>query len=110
MLTMPCAVPSVALGLKVRAKSKPTIDPGPPTEMTTTRTISSHSGAGPGSVSTMVQMVALAAMMNRTNLDRRCGNRPHRMPSTTPAAMAVTTDTVSNMPATPRVWPCAVVT
>ena len=45
MLTMPWAVPRVALGLNVRAKSKPTIEPGPPTEMTTISTTSSHSGA-----------------------------------------------------------------
>ena len=45
MLTMPWAVPSVALGLNVRAKSKPTIEPGPPTEMTMTSSVSSHSGA-----------------------------------------------------------------
>ena len=59
MLTMPCAVPSVALGLKVRAKSKPTIEPGPPTEITTIRTTSSHSGARPGSASTTVHARAL---------------------------------------------------
>ena len=45
MLTMPAAVPSVALGLKVRAKSKPTIEPGPPTEMTTISTTRSQRGA-----------------------------------------------------------------
>ena len=60
MLTMPDAVPSVARGLNVRAKSNPTIDPGPPTEMTTTRTTSSHSGARPGSASTTVQTSGVA--------------------------------------------------
>ena len=66
MLTMPWAVPSVALGLNVRAKSNPTIDPGPPIEMTTTRTISSHSGARPGRASTTVHTRALLAMIAST--------------------------------------------
>ncbi len=99
MLTMPCAVPSVALGLKVRAKSKPTIDPGPPTEMTTTRTTSSHSGARPGSASTTVQTSALLAMMASTRRDRRCGWRPVKMPISTPDEIAATTETVSSVPA-----------
>ena len=80
MLTMPCAVPSVALGLKVRAKSKPTIDPGPPTEMTTTSSVSSHSGAAVGSASTTVHIAALLAMMASTKRDRRCGRRPVNTP------------------------------
>ena len=100
MLTMPDAVPSVARGLKVRAKSNPTIDPGPPTEMTTTRTTSSQSGARPGRASTTDQMTALLAMMQSTSRDLRCGWRPVKMPIRMPAEMAATTEMVSRVPAT----------
>ena len=48
MLTMPVAVPSRVGGLKLRAKSKPTIEPGPPTARTSTSTTSSSMRRGPG--------------------------------------------------------------
>ncbi len=107
MLMMPVAVPRVRLGLNVRAWSKPTIEPGPPMEITMINTTSNHSGAGPGSASTTAQMAALLAMMPSTSHDRRCGLRAVMMPIRIPAAMAAATDTVSNAPAVPRESPCA---
>lgn len=109
MFTMPWAVPSVVLGLKVRAKSNPTIEPGPPIEITTIRTTSSHSGARLGRASTTVQIRALLAMIARTRCDRRCGWRPVRIPMTIPAVMAAATEIVSSEPATVVDTPCATV-
>ena len=48
-------------------------DPGPPTEITTISRTSSHSGAGPGSASTMPHMTAFEAMIANTIQDRRIG-------------------------------------
>ena len=98
-------MPRVARGLKVRAKSKPTTDPGPPTEMTTTSTTSSQYGAGPGSARTAVHTAALVPMMPSTSQDRRCGWRPVRTPMTTPASTAVTTETINRPPAASRETP-----
>ena len=106
MLTKPWAVPRVALGLNVRAKSKPTIEPGPPTEITRISTRSSHSGARSGRANTTVQASALLAMIANTIRERRFGYRPVTMPITMPEEMAATTDAVSRAPVTPvdRPW------
>ena len=90
----------------MRAKSNPTIEPGPPTEITTIRTTSSHSGARSGSASTTVHASALLAMMPSTSRDRRCGSGPVKMPTTMPDEMAATTEIVSRAPAAPvdRPW------
>src|SRR6476620_11630751 len=95
MLTIPDAVPSVA--------------PGRPTEITTTRTTSSHSGARPGSASTIVHATALLAMMLSTRRDLRCGRRQVKIPTRTPEEMAATTETVSRVPATVEDRPWATV-
>ena len=67
------AVPRVARGLNVRAKSNPTIDPGPPTEITTTKTVSSHSGARAENARTTVQIAVLLTMIPSTIHDLRRG-------------------------------------
>ena len=71
MLTTPVARPSRSEGWKVRARSKPTIDPGPPIAVTTTSSTSSHSGAGPGQSSTTAQTVTIASTMPSTSCERR---------------------------------------
>jgi hypothetical protein len=109
MFTMPWAVPRVALGLNVLAKSNPTIEPGPPAEITTTRTTSSHRGARPGSARMTVHMTALLAMIVSTIHDRRCGYRPVRMPMKMPAQIAETTEIVNSKPAVCADWPWATV-
>ena len=73
MFTMLCATPRFVLGLDVRAMSKPTTDPGPSADSTTTRTTNSHIGAGPDNDSTTVQIVTFAAMMPSNNHERRIG-------------------------------------
>ena len=78
VLTMPAALPSRDGGLKVRAKSKPIMDPGWFAPITTTSVTSSHSGACPGQASTAVHAAADEATMPITIRERRSGKRPTR--------------------------------
>jgi hypothetical protein len=69
-LTRPFARPIVSSGWNVRARSKPTIEAGPPAPVTQTSTTSSHSGARPGQSSTTVQTNAMAATTPNTMCER----------------------------------------
>jgi hypothetical protein len=48
-------------------------------------------------------------MMPSTKRDRRCGNRPVKIPTTMPEEMAATTEIVSRAPAVPVERPWATV-
>src|SRR6476469_8059729 len=72
-LTMPVALPSRVGGLNVLARSKPTMEPGPPTAVTTTRTTSTGRGARPGHRSTTAHTVMIAATIARIRVDRENG-------------------------------------
>ena len=74
-LTIPVAVPSRWAGLKVRAKSKPIMEPGPPTARVTTSAARSQSGARPGTSRTAAQAVAVAS-----GNEQHHGGAPQRMP------------------------------
>ena len=47
-LTSPLARPIACTGVKVRARSKPTIEAGPPVAVVQAITTTIHAGAGPG--------------------------------------------------------------
>ena len=104
-LTMPVALPRRSGGLKVRAKSKPIIEPGPPRASPSTSRTSTHSGARPGQASTSVQTVTVTVRMPSTSHDRRSGWRDTRCPKTGPQAIPVTTKTVSRALAVAGVSP-----
>ena len=70
MLTTPLARPVASCGVKVRARSKPTMEAGPPVAMAKTSTTSSHSGAGSERTSTAVQHTAMTATTASTIRDR----------------------------------------
>src|SRR5450756_68108 len=80
-LTIPVALPRRVGGLKVRARSNPTIEPGPPTASTTTRTTSSHRGARPGQTSTTAQTVMMEPTIHRISVDREYGQRVTNPPT-----------------------------
>ena len=68
-LTTPFAAPRLRIGLKVRAKSKPISEPGPPTPMTTSRSITTaRAVAGPARAAGRAQATPMAATMPSTRL------------------------------------------
>src|SRR4249919_1165632 len=69
-LTKPFARPDASFGMKVRARSKPTIDAGPPVAIKQTSTTSIHIGAGVDRARTTAHPVAIAATITRTNHER----------------------------------------
>ncbi len=69
--TMPFAPPSARIGLKVRAKSNPMSEPGPPTPTTTNRTITSHIGGTPGQRRSAAQATPMTVTIPSTRLLRR---------------------------------------
>ena len=69
-LTKPFARPDASFGMKVRARSKPTIDAGPPVAIRQTSTTSIHIGAGVDRASTTAQPKAIAATITSTNHER----------------------------------------
>lgn len=94
MFTMPVAVPTRIAGLKVRAKSKAIMEPGPPTASASTRAVSSGRGAGPGYTSTASQAPAISPAIARTIVDRRSGCRPTYRPSRGPQTIPTATKRV----------------
>ena len=70
MLTSPLARPSDCDGVKERARSKATIEAGPPVAVVSTITTSSHSGAGVSRSSTAVQGTIIAATIPITSHER----------------------------------------
>ncbi len=58
--TIPFAEPRLRSGLKVRAKSKPISEPGPPIAMTTTSRMTLQTGGWPGHASTIAQAIPMA--------------------------------------------------
>src|SRR3954468_15729277 len=106
VLTMPEALPMRVGGLKVRATSKPIIEPGPPTAMSTTRTTSSHSGARPGQSSTTVHAAIAAATIQSTRVLRENGKRMVKVPMTGLKTTDVTTISISMMLAVDDGSPC----
>ena len=72
-LTIPLAEPYARMGLKLRAKSNPMREPGPPTAITSSRTTTSHTGGWPGHASSTVHTTAMAMTMPSTRLLRRSG-------------------------------------
>src|SRR5450756_3177889 len=105
-LTIPLALPRRVGGLKVRARSNPTIEPGPPTASTTTRTTRSHSGARPGHRSTTPQIAMIAPTIHRTRVDREYGHRVTKAPIRGLLTTAVTVITMSRALAAPALRPC----
>src|SRR5450756_2414068 len=89
-LTIPLALPRRVGGLKVRARSNPTIEPGPPTASTTTRTTRSHSGARPGQSSTTAQIAMMEPTIHRIRVDREYGQRVTNPPISGLVTMVVT--------------------
>src|SRR6476646_6365904 len=69
-LTNPFARPEASFGMKVRARSKPTIDAGPPVAIRQTRTTSIHIGAGVDRARTTAQPHAITPTITRTNHER----------------------------------------
>ena len=69
-LTKPLARPDASTGMKVRARSKPTIDAGPPVAIRQTSTTSIHTGAGVERSSTTAQPRAIAPTMPSTINER----------------------------------------
>ena len=70
MLTKPLARPEASTGMNVRARSKPTIDAGPPVAIRQTSTTSIHIGAGVDRISTAVQPSAIATTIPSTMHER----------------------------------------
>ena len=108
MLTMPVAVPSRAGGLKLRAKSKPTIEPGPADgqdqhqhdEQPQRR--AARARAAPRSrPSTVVPMMA------STSQERRSGCSATNRPKTGPAHIVASTSRVISSPAALGAQPLA---
>src|SRR5690242_21290047 len=98
-LTMPVALPSRVGGLNVRARSKPTSDPGPPTAVTTTSTTSSGSGARPGQSRTTAQTVMIAKTTPRMSVDRENGYLVTNPPISGLDTTVVTVINISSVPA-----------
>ena len=96
---IPLALASRSAGFEVRPRSKPIIDAGPPTPVTTTSTTSSHSGAGPGHASTAVQTSTIDHTITSTTVERCHGWRLISQPSTGPLTMTATIISVSSSPA-----------
>src|SRR3954451_24488345 len=69
-LTKPLARPDASFGMNVRARSKPTIEAGPPVAIRQTRTTSIHNGAGVDRARTTAQPHAIAPTITRTNHER----------------------------------------
>src|SRR5665647_2406200 len=105
-LTIPVALPRRVGGLKVRARSNPTIEPGPPTASTTTRTTSSHRGARPGQRSTTAQVAMIEPTIHRTRVDREYGQRVTNAPIRGLVTTAVTVISMSRLLAALAVRPC----
>ena len=75
---MLCATPRLALGLAVRAMSKPTTEPGPPAASTTHQHDEQPAAArGRAGASTAVQTTTLAAM-TAEHQPRPAQRVPHR--------------------------------
>ena len=70
MLTSPLARPLTSAGVKLRARSKPTIEAGPPEAIEKTSRTSSHIGAGVERSSTTAHSVAIVATTQTTNSER----------------------------------------
>ena len=102
---IPVALARRCEGFDVRPRSKPIIDAGPPTPVTTTSTTSSHSGALPCQVRTTVQTTTIALTIESTSVERCHGRTVIRQPSTGPALMTATTMSVSSRPAVCRLCP-----
>src|SRR5262245_47536263 len=69
-LTNPLARPDASFGMNVRARSKPTIDAGPPVAIRQTSTTSIHIGAGVDRARTTAHQNAIAATIASTNHER----------------------------------------
>src|SRR5665648_1219616 len=105
-LTIPLALPRRVGGLNVRARSNPTIEPGPPTARTTTRTTRIHIGARPGQRSTTAQVAMIALTIHRTRVDREYGQRVTNAPTRGLVTTAVTVMSMSRLLAALAVRPC----
>ena len=70
MLTNPLALPLASAGVKLRARSKPTIDAGPPDAIAKTSRTSSHIGAGVDCISTTAHISAIQATTQMTITER----------------------------------------
>ena len=68
--TTPFARPVASTGVNVRARSKPTIEAGPPVAMAQTRSTSNHSGDGSGRARTAPQTSAITATTASTIRER----------------------------------------
>lgn len=95
MFTTPLARPTASVGVKERARSKPTVEAGPPVAVTQIRTTMTGRGAGPGHVSTTAQTTLITATIPSTMRDRWNGNRPTAHASTGPLTRDQPTASIS---------------